>query len=103
MAAQERKKMTIMDRFVLRIRRYNREHPPVEIRKEKTVFGFRFVFNWRSKNNLWGRFGGGWNWKFGFQAGGSSIIFDLLICSLRITKAARLQNQASAQQPHGEK
>lgn len=33
--------------------------------------------------SLWGRFGGGWNWKLGFQAGSKTLIISLLICELR--------------------
>lgn len=43
-------------------------------------------FTIRSKSNSWGRFGGGWNWKLGFQAGGSTIIISLLIAELRINR-----------------
>ena len=43
-------------------------------------------FTIRSKSNSWGRFGGGWNWKLGFQAGGSTIIISLLIAELRIDR-----------------
>lgn len=31
----------------------------------------------------WGRFGGGWNFKFGIQAGGSTLILDLCVMSIR--------------------
>jgi hypothetical protein len=30
-----------------------------------------------------GRFGGGWNWQVGIQAGGPSVLIHLLICTLR--------------------
>lgn len=43
----------------------------------------RVKWEWRSKHCFWGRFGGGWNWKVGIQAGGSSMIVELLVCSLR--------------------
>jgi hypothetical protein len=46
---------------------------------------FRLRFEWRSSKNLWGRFGGGWNWKLGFQIGSSTIIFNLLVASFSIT------------------
>jgi len=39
-------------------------------------------FKWRSKKNLMGRFGGGWNWKLGLQTGGSTIVISLLICEI---------------------
>ena len=36
-----------------------------------------------SKKSVWGRFGGGWNWELGFQCGGRTIIFNLLVFSIR--------------------
>ena len=39
-------------------------------------------FECRSRKSLWGRFGGGWNWKLGIQAGGTTIIFSMLICEV---------------------
>jgi hypothetical protein len=50
------------------------------------LFGWRFVYNRRSKDNLWGRFGGGWNWELGFQAGGRTVIVNLLVASVRIER-----------------
>jgi len=41
-------------------------------------------FEWRSSKDLWGRFGGGWDWKVGFQSGGSDIILYFLVCSVRL-------------------
>lgn len=32
-----------------------------------------------------GRFGGGWNWSLGFVAGGSTVIFNLLVMSVRVS------------------
>lgn len=37
----------------------------------------------RFRSNMWGRFGGGWNWKLGFQAGHGTLILNLLVASLR--------------------
>lgn len=39
----------------------------------------------RSKDNLMGRFGGGWDIEFGFQHGGVSTIINLFVMSIRIT------------------
>ena len=39
----------------------------------------------RFKSNLWGRFGGGWNWKLGIQAGRRTVIVNLLVSSLTFT------------------
>ncbi len=50
--------------------------------KKMHIGALSIVFRFRSKKNFMGRFGGGWNWKLGFQAGGKTIIFSLLICSL---------------------
>jgi len=32
-----------------------------------------------------GRFGGGWNWNLGFQASKTTIIFNLLVMSIRVS------------------
>jgi hypothetical protein len=45
-------------------------------------------FSMRSTNGYMGRFGGGWDWKLGFQAGGHCVIFSLLVADLRITWGA---------------
>lgn len=34
---------------------------------------------WRSPWNFWGRFGGGWQWRVGVQAGGSTVVVHLLV------------------------
>ena len=44
-----------------------------------------FRFHKRGTDGVMGRFGGGWNWEVGFQAGGKTIIFSLLVATLRIT------------------
>lgn len=82
-------KAPLIDRAILRMCKYNREHPPIEISKRIEVAGVRIAFNWRSSKNLWGRFGGGWNWKFGIMASKSTVIFDILVFSIRIDKTAR--------------
>lgn len=43
-------------------------------------------FSYENPNSLWGRFGGGWDWKLGFQAGGNSLIISLLICEIRFDR-----------------
>jgi hypothetical protein len=45
----------------------------------------KISFSIRSSNGFMGRFGGGWNWKLGFQAGGRSIVISLLIAELTIS------------------
>lgn len=52
------------------------------INKKINTPWFQLQFSIRSKNNFMGRFGGGWNWKLGFQIGGKTIIISLLIAEL---------------------
>ena len=54
------------------------------IKKEINICRLRIVFDFVSKDCFMGRFGGGWNWKVGFQIGGRTIILNLLTFSLRI-------------------
>lgn len=43
---------------------------------------FSIEISWRSSKSLMGRFGGGWNWKFGFQASGRTLIISLLVLEI---------------------
>jgi DNA-directed RNA polymerase len=45
---------------------------------------WRFKYSRRSSANTMGRFGGGWQWKFGIQASSGSVLISLLISELRI-------------------
>lgn len=54
-----------------------------EIRQSITVGPLFVEFLWRSKRNLWGRFGGGWNWIVGVEIGRTTVICNLLVFSLR--------------------
>ncbi len=57
----------------------------------------KYLFNYkvsiklsmRTKKRPLGRFGGGWNWKLGFQAGGRTVIFSLLVLEVRIDWSKR--------------
>lgn len=66
------------------------------ISKKWRIGRFNFEFEMRDKKGAMGRFGGGWNWKFGFQSSwGSSvgsIIFFLLVASLRIDYMRKVEN-----------
>jgi hypothetical protein len=50
----------------------------------------RVHYNRRSRDEHMGRFGGGWQWAVGFEAGprhrdgAQTVIFNLLVASLRI-------------------
>lgn len=45
-------------------------------------------YGWFGKSTLLGRFGGGWTWKLGIEAGGSTVILNLLFGTVRITWAS---------------
>ena len=59
------------------------------MKKEINIGKIRIVLNFVTKDCFMGRFGGGWDGKLGFQAGGRTIIFNLLTFSLRIEKRER--------------
>ena len=71
---------------ILSIVALNKLWPKEEIFKEWSLLGIEIRFRWRSKNNLWGRFGGGWNWVLGFKVSGRTISLQLLICTLTFHK-----------------
>lgn len=80
----EKEDISAEEKGILGVVRLNKVLPRVEIKKSVQVGRLKITFNWRSKKNFWGRFGGGWNWILGFEVGGNTIIFNLLICSVRL-------------------
>lgn len=54
------------------------------IDKRWTLGRLAIRFHMRRSDGLMGRFGGGWNWKFGVQVGGSTTIVSLLIADMTI-------------------
>jgi len=53
---------------------------------ERTIGRYRIRYAHRSKDSHMGRFGGGWQWKVGAQWGKTSVIFNLLVATLRISR-----------------
>lgn len=49
----------------------------------KKIGRLSIEYRHRSPENRGGRFGGGWNWKAGFQAGSGTLIINLLVATLR--------------------
>jgi len=76
--------ITEKEKGIISIIRLNKLLKKNEIRKKYKIGRLEIAFEWRSSKNLWGRFGGGWNWHLGFQIGGLTIIIFLLIFSIRI-------------------
>lgn len=81
--------LTKEESFWLTVLRLNRTKKITEIKKVFSFGQFRIEYHWRSKDSLWGRFGGGWNWEFGMQAGGNTIILNCLVFSLRFWKETK--------------
>ena len=75
--------LTSLEAFVVAVVRHNQQTKTLEITKRCRLGRLEITFNWRSRKNLWGRFGGGWNWELGFQASTTTIIINLLVFSLR--------------------
>jgi hypothetical protein len=68
-----------------RVRAFCREEQ--DLRIERRVGRVKFVFEWRAAPGPLGRFGGGWNWALGFEAGGSTVMLHLLVAMLRVSWA----------------
>jgi hypothetical protein len=71
--------------FWLWVMRRNAAEPILKFERSLKVGKLTVRFSWRSTKNIWGRFGGGWNWKAGFSAGGSTVYFHLLIADLMVS------------------
>lgn len=70
---------------MIAVMRANQARPRAEVCKSIRLGRLAVTYRWRSSREPWGRFGGGWNWKLGVQAGGGTVILALLVCSLRFT------------------
>lgn len=52
--------------------------------------GWRVTYSRRTRDEHMGRFGGGWQWALGFEAGArhrdgaQTVIVNLLVCSVRV-------------------
>ena len=58
-------------------------HSGYVFNRELSAGRFRVVASMRSAQSFTGRFGGGWNWKLGVQAGGQTVIISLLVFTVR--------------------
>ncbi len=66
---------------------------PRNIRKKWTLGNFETTFQWKSSKELMGRFGGGWNWKVGFQIGSTTIIFNVLVFTIRMHYVSKRERE----------
>jgi hypothetical protein len=70
---------------MIQVIRHNRENPAKGKRWGLNVGRLKIRYERRFASNLWGRFGGGWQWKLGLQASRSTIIFNLLVATLTVS------------------
>lgn len=79
------------------------DHPSLYQRKwslyqrEWSIGRLKVRFEWRASHKYLGRFGGGWRWALGFEAGGSTVNLLLLVASLTL----RLLPKGDATQKEG--
>lgn len=57
--------------------------------KIKTPFNLDIYFKMRRGDSRMGRFGGGWQYKLGVDFGGSTVILNCLVFSIRIQREAK--------------
>jgi len=57
---------------------------PVIINKSWSFYRFKTTLRMTNGQGIMGRFGGGWNWKLGIMIGKKTVIFDIIILSIRI-------------------
>lgn len=86
---KETHSLTPEEAAIVAITRINKAAPRKGSSHAWTFGRWAIKYERRSKDNMWGRFGGGWNWKVGFQAGGSTVIIDLLVASIRISRVRK--------------
>lgn len=79
-------KITPQERAIIDVVRLNKATPRLEVKRNWRCGRWKFSYSRRSSKNIWGRFGGGWNWKLGMDIGGSCVILNLLVSSLRIER-----------------
>ncbi len=79
------REITSEEQVILEVCRMTRKTPVLKrIDKKFSIGRLKVHIELRTSKNLWGRFGGGWNWKLGFQASRSTIILSLLVFTIRL-------------------
>ena len=77
--------LTDREKRILAICKLQELEKRTEINRKWDWGRIHFHFHWQSPDSFMGRFGGGWQWKIGIQAGKTNCIFNLLVCSLRVS------------------
>lgn len=78
--------LTSLEKAIVSMCRYNSETPTLtRIDKNFNIGHVKCEITWKTSANLWGRFGGGWNWQIGAQWSKTTIIIKLLVMSVRLS------------------
>jgi len=85
----DEKELTPVEAFYVRVMRKNAKEKVRQVVKRWRFLGLDFKYEWRSKHNGWGRFGGGWQIEAGFQWSGRTLILNFFVFSIRISKPRR--------------
>ena len=65
----------------------NRLEEEREIYKRIRLGKLNISFRWRSSKCMWGRFGGGWQWAWGFEVSKRTLNLNCLIFNIMIWRA----------------
>ena len=84
------------ERFVVDVMRLNEKLPRLEWKRAAQIGRLHMRVEWRSKRNLWGRFGGGWNWGLGTQVGSTTVLIRLLVFTVVFSWRPRAEPKATA-------
>jgi len=94
MDEKENVNVSAHEAFWLWIMRKNQAEKTDRIERKWQIGRLKICYGRRRKKEFWGRFGGGWNWELGFTAGGSTIIFNLLVATLRCSLEPKEKKEA---------
>lgn len=80
--------------MIIQPKRFSRHHesifgPIKETGWEMTFLDYHIRYGHTPSSSPMGRFGGGFQWEVGFQLGGRTLIINLLVASIRITRPKR--------------
>ena len=69
---------------ILALAALNKLEKRKEVYKRFRICNLNISFHARSSKNLWGRFGGGWQWALGFEASKSTLLLNCLVFTIMI-------------------
>jgi hypothetical protein len=58
----------------------------IAFRKQVRLGAWTITAQMKNGDGAWGRLGGGWKWKLGILWGGTDVVLDLFVMSIRFVK-----------------